>query len=94
MKKIQDMKIDINTMCNFEKNTGRSLMKAMKDESFGLFEIRGLIQAGLEVEEEVAGTMMQDYLASDEKKSLMEVISEKLAESGLMGKKKDEEGKK
>ena len=35
MKKIQDMKIDINTMCNFEKNTGRSLMKAMKDESFG-----------------------------------------------------------
>jgi len=87
MKKLQDIKIDINAICEFEKLTGKSIAD-LKTDNFKLTDIRALISAGLSVDEIEAGRIMQEYMESDANEGLLEIISKKMEDSGFTKKKK------
>lgn len=89
--KIQDIKIDINVMCEYEKITGRSLIKLMSNlEELKISDIRALIQAGLGLsDEKEAGNVLMEYMQDETQAPILDVLSEKLSESGISKKKKE-----
>jgi len=80
--KIQDIKIDINTMCEYEKITGRSLLKLLSNmEELMMTDVRALIQAGLGLKDELdAGNRLMEYMQDESQKPILEFLSEKLSE--------------
>lgn len=90
MKKIQDIEFDINTMCEFEELTGKSLMAVLNDsENIRMTDIRALIQAGAGAESpEQAGNMLMEYLKDENAQPILNLISEKLDNTGMTKKKK------
>lgn len=90
MKKIQDIKIDINAMCDFEQITGKSLMSALNDmEDIRMTDIRALIQAGLNLEDsKEAGNILMEYMSDENAEPIMNLLSDKLSETGMTKTKK------
>lgn len=90
MKKIQDIKIDINAMCDFEQITGKSLMSALNDmEDIRMTDIRALIQAGLNLEDsKEAGNILMEYMSDENAEPIMNLLSDKLSETGMIKTKK------
>ena len=89
--KIQDMKIDINVMCDFEELTGRSLLQVLNDtDTLRMTDVRALVQAGLGLKDpKEAGNALMEYMAEENAKPILELLGEKVNESGI-GKKKEE----
>lgn len=89
-KKIQDINFDINTMCDFEMLTGKSLMSMLNDkDDLKMTDIRALIQAGLSLDDpKEAGTILFEYMQDEEQKPILDLISDKFMKSGMARKKK------
>ena len=81
--KIQDMKLDLNAICEFEKLTGKTLNSIFKQDDIGMYDIRGLVQAGLKIETpEEAGNLIQDFLQDEtQKETLLDIIERKIEET-------------
>ena len=80
--KIQDIKLDLNAICEFEKLTGKTLHGFLEQKTPAMNDIRGLIAAGLKIEEEKAGEMLQEFLNDDtQKETIFEIIERKIEET-------------
>lgn len=90
MKKLQDMKLDFNAMCNFEIATGQPLMDFISKGELTLNNMRLIAKIGLNVDIQTAGEIINEYISESENaiEDLSNIFAEKFKESGLFGKKK------
>ena len=81
--KIQDIKIDINSMCEFEDLTGRSLLEIIQGgEALRMTDVRGLVQVGLGLKDKVeAGEKLKEYMADDENEPILDLLAKKIEEA-------------
>ena len=89
MKKIQDMKFEMNEACDFEETTGTPLITFFSDErELRMTDTRALVKAGLGVTEIEAGNIITSYLKENDMNDLFELIFQKLDEGGILKAKK------
>lgn len=86
---LNNMKIDFNAICEFEKTTGKSLFKVAKEKSFALNDLRALVKASFELEEDEAGKIIEEHIKEHGFTDFSNIINVKMEEfHEIFGKKK------
>lgn len=79
--KLEDMKIDFNAMCEFEKLTGKSLQSLYKTKNFAMNDIRAIVKGSLGLdEEEEAGDIIVEYVKENGFDKFSNLFSQKMEE--------------
>lgn len=78
--KLQDMKINFNTVCEFEKLTKKGLFEVIKSNNIALNDIRAIVSASLKTDENKAGTLIEEYAKENGFEEFTKLFSEKLQE--------------